>query len=93
MKTLQGKIAVMQAFVDGKDVEVRRIPHQGWVLWSKENGEPKFDWANCDYRVKEDQEMKAYNLWPGGGIGRTISSDTRQWMRNIINAVKAGDIT
>jgi hypothetical protein len=49
-KTTSEKIAVMQAFLDGKEIEsLPRIGGTGkWVAWP----EPKWDWDCCDYRVK-----------------------------------------
>lgn len=91
MKTVQEKIAIMQAYVDGKKIETRRLPHNTWELWKTINGDPKFDWVHCDYRIAEDYELKAYNLYPGHAAPR-IADDTRKWMRAIINAVKAGEI-
>lgn len=48
MKSLQEKIAVMQAWEDGEDIEVC----YGGGVWAL-TPEPHWDWAARDYRVKE----------------------------------------
>lgn len=87
MKTVQEKIAVMQAFADGKPIEFSKGDGD-WVVV----GRPTWNWHNCDYRIQEDQELKAYNLYLGHAAP-CITDDARKWMRKIINAVKAGEIT
>lgn len=42
------KIAVMQAYVDGKPIEGRQHD-RAWVTFG---GEPEWDWVDWDYRVK-----------------------------------------
>lgn len=48
--TIQGKIAVMQAFADGKAIEVS--PKRG-NIWEKTN-HPYWSWALNDYRIYEE---------------------------------------
>ena len=92
MKTVQEKIAIMQAFVDGKKIQFYSHIKEKWVTWDHHN-DPSFDWGTCDYRIAEDYELKAYNLYPGFTRSATMLQDnSRKWMRAIINAVKAGEI-
>jgi len=53
MKTLAEKIEVMQAALDGKEIELVRV-----VGMSGDNfhytDTPMFDWASFDYRVKPE---------------------------------------
>lgn len=93
MKTVQEKIAVMQAYADGQPIETRQRVHMIWTPWSKVHGDPKFDWVSCDYRIIEDQELKAFNMmWTTSQLN-ALTPSNREWMRKIINAVKAGEIT
>ena len=52
MKTLEEKISVMQAALEGKEIEllVLDLKRDGW---SDVTGEPYFNWYDFDYRVKE----------------------------------------
>lgn len=92
MKTVQEKIAVMQAFADGKPIECRAasLRDGNWTLTER----PAWDWRDVDYRIKEDQELKAWRLHPtSSGQGNFLDPTFRAWIRNVINAVKAGEIT
>jgi hypothetical protein len=52
MKTLQEKIAVMQAFADGKKIE---LCDSGVSNWRESiNANPSWNWYQYDYRVKHD---------------------------------------
>lgn len=48
MKTLQEKIAVMQAAADGKQIEL--WAGAGWMNVTT----AEWNWASCDYRVKPE---------------------------------------
>ena len=52
MKTIEEKIAVMQAFKDGKEIEVYNIAKKGWF----ETNDPAWNWSITDYRVKEESQ-------------------------------------
>ena len=53
--TIEGKIAVMQAFADGKKIEVR------WRHGAKGSpcatSHPGWNWADYDYRIKHEPEV------------------------------------
>lgn len=57
MKTIQEKIAVMQAFAEGKEIEVQVEGGSEWV----EATNPEWNWMIFDYRVKE--EISAPRSW------------------------------
>ena len=56
MKTIDEMISVMQAYRDGKKIEIRfKTPIKGeWGSTSM----PTWDWVRCDYRVKPDPQKK-----------------------------------
>lgn len=52
MKTIEEKIAVMQAFADGKEIENCPLELSGhWLNCSQ----PLWDWKSYDHRVKEEE--------------------------------------
>lgn len=93
MKTVQEKIAVMQAYADGAKLELKWLDRADSKWVDVVAHEPHFDWRHCDYRIKEDQELKAFNMSLEVCRQNALCTDQRQWMRKIINAVKAGEIT
>lgn len=54
--TTEEKMAVMQAFLDGKEIE-SRIPDNGDDSWEV-NKHPGWTWGICEYRVKQLPEFK-----------------------------------
>jgi hypothetical protein len=48
------QIEVMQAFVDGKEIEMKTKMSNYWSLII----EPHWDWDHVDYRVKEEKEIE-----------------------------------
>lgn len=50
--SLQDKIKVMQAYQDGKSVEVRNKAGQQWSLETK----PVWNWWECEYRIRKEDE-------------------------------------
>ena len=55
-KTIEEKIAVMQAHADGKAIEI----HRGSGIW-EEIGQPTWNWSSTDYRVKPIPTVRPYN--------------------------------
>lgn len=53
MKTLEEKIEVMQAALDGKEIERYIGGDIGWYALSNSK-EVDYDWTNQDYRVKPE---------------------------------------
>ena len=49
---LSDKIKVMQAYADGKSVEVRNKAGQKWSLETN----PVWNWYECEYRIRKEDE-------------------------------------
>ena len=50
-------IRIMQAYVDGKEVEAQRpIAGSCWIPAS----EPRWDWFNCTYRIKPTETLRPW---------------------------------
>jgi hypothetical protein len=61
MKTLEEKIAVMQASLKGAEIECRFIDDiEGWYDLF---GSPGFNWVQHDYRIKEVPLTKPFINW------------------------------
>lgn len=70
--TTKEKIAVMQAYLDGKQIQTRRIDRDDW--W--DNDCPTWDWERCVYRIKPEEEEKPKRMtnrqlaeWLSRGLG------------------------
>lgn len=59
MTTTQEKIAIMQAFVDGKEIEFKTKNRE--VSWSI-SYDPKWDWIDFDYRIKPEPPPTPMNI-------------------------------
>lgn len=62
MKTLEDKIKVMQAALEGEQIEILDLDNTS-VGWSDTCGEPGFFWDRFDYRVKEVPLTKPSINW------------------------------
>lgn len=51
MNDTLSKIKVMQAFVDGKKIEVTNLNIKYWTPID----DPGWDWTECDYRIRESK--------------------------------------
>jgi hypothetical protein len=62
MSTIQEKIAVMQAFAEGKEIEVqnRGGALRNWRACEK----PAWNWPICNYRVKKEPMVVYVNVYP-----------------------------
>ncbi len=58
-KTLQEKIAVMQAFAEGKQIEYRRALARDWYI----AGNPTWDWWTIDYRIAPEPVSLGYQVY------------------------------
>lgn len=56
MKTTKEKIAVMQAFEDGKKIEYATLSCNDWEF----NDSPKWDWFRCDYRIAAEPKLRPW---------------------------------
>lgn len=63
-KSAREHIEVMQAYLDGAKIELRRRDalHAGW----QEVLEPRWDWQNLEYRVKPEPREFWANIYPDG---------------------------
>ena len=90
MKTIEEKIAVMQAFKDGKEIEVYHIAKKGWF----ETNDPAWDWSITDYRVKEEPKEPQYVPFTFEDaeflIGKLVKSKNKNWIEMIIWCSNAG---
>lgn len=50
-------IEVMQAFIDGKEIEMRKVHYKDWYSVSV----PDWDWLNCFYRIKKELKHVAFD--------------------------------
>ena len=55
MKTIEEKIAVMQAYADGKKIEESYFG-RSWT----ETTNPAWQWVNYDYRIKPEPKYRPY---------------------------------
>ena len=59
------RIEVMQAYLDGKAIEVKNKIDHKWVrVWI----EPQWDWSTYEYRIKPKKMQKIEKLNPGHEI-------------------------
>ena len=57
--TTQEKIEIMQAYAEGKKIQVRIIGTEKWKDWTISE-EPKWDWPHNDYRIKPELTYRPY---------------------------------
>lgn len=76
MKTLQEKIAVMQAAADGKEIQFRRYSNLTWI-----DTVPEWDWYTYDYRVKPREPKVIYvnEYTTGEHIGHGSAEAATSW--------------
>ena len=55
--TTAEKIAVMQAYEDGKAIQVSPI---GFAMWNDKSMPPLWNWAEYDYRIKPEEKKPTY---------------------------------
>lgn len=58
IEELKRRIAVQQAFVDGKTVQYKSVLSAGWQDYQAGPDDfPSFDWVYCDWRVKPEPRV------------------------------------
>ena len=74
MKTLKERIEIMQACLDGKEIEVLR----GNEMWVTIN-DPSFEWKDTRYRIKPEPMVIWCNVYNDGmcGIAYTSKADAK----------------
>lgn len=60
-KTTAEKIQVMQAYLEGKQIEFMAIYGSDDHEWMICDFEPYWDWITCDYRVKPELSYEPYS--------------------------------
>lgn len=85
MKTTQEMIAVMQAYVNGKEIET----FDGKV-WHHVNI-PFWNWNDVDYRVKEKPKYVPFSFEDAEFlIGKTVRCKSQDYVALIISVTKDG---
>ena len=71
-------IKVMQAFLDGKEVECLHRGLEGWVTTTN----PSWNWTNCFFRIKPTAKLRPWTAdeIPLGVQVRQKSDPTRRWL-------------
>ena len=81
MKTLKEKIAVMQAFADGREIEYYYPSTEKWY----KTKDPVWDWNTNDYRVKESPEYIPFTFEDAEFlIGKVVKSKDEDWIEMLI---------
>lgn len=57
-------IEVMQAYVDGKEIQLRTNQHNEWLTINS----PSWDWAAWEYRIKPAPKIIYVNEYGTGGL-------------------------
>lgn len=55
------KIRVMQAFLDGEEIQINDSQERGWLDWGL--GQPIWNWEDNSYRIKPKEELKLSIDW------------------------------
>ena len=82
MKTIEKKIAIMQAFAEGRQIECAEL-HSVNKLWT-ETRNPVWDWLRIDYRVKEEPQYTPFTFEDAEFlIGKVVKSKNENWVEMI----------
>lgn len=77
MKTTKEKIAIMQAYEDGKKIEICGKTEKVWHNAIS----PDWNWAACDYRIKQEPEYVPFTFEDAEHlIGKVIKSKDENWI-------------
>lgn len=63
MKTLEEQIKVMQHYANGGEVEINIIKDNNNEWYIKTNKDLPFNWADKDYRIKEEKKTVTIEKW------------------------------
>ena len=90
MKTLQEKIAVMQAAAEGKQIQSMIPDCSNWV----DTNNPSWDWSTFDYRVKPEQKPKTLRPYTfeeaKGLLGEKVMSKDKNHIATITGVLTMG---
>lgn len=87
--TLAGKIAVMQAWIEGKKIECNRTRAGHLADWQP-TPEPVWDWALYDYRIAPESLKPKYRPWTQNEIpfGVALKHKNSSWIGLITSSYK-----
>lgn len=99
MKTTEEMIAVMQAYADGKEIELlnstgkwRTVSAPSWN-WEEAN-KPMWNWVDFDYRIKKQPKEPEYVPFTFEDadflIGKTVRCKSQDYVALIISVTKDG---
>lgn len=87
MKTTKEKIAVMQAYEDGKKIEICGKTEKVWHNAIS----PDWNWAACDYRIKQEPEYVPFTFEDAVFlIGKIVRCKLQDYVALIISVTKDG---
>lgn len=81
------KVAVMQAYLDGKTIELKQKRDVVWFQWPGEN-EPSWDWDEFHYRITPVVHEVWTNIYNKHGGYKTKEEADRGAARGRIACVK-----
>ena len=76
-KSLEEKIAVMQAALEGKAIQTYFQQIEAWKDWCGHNSELNWNWDVVDYRVKPELIVGYLNVYPYAAEGYLYPTATR----------------
>ena len=80
MKTIQEKIAVMQAFIEGKKIQLRHFNDSKYYDCTK----PGWNWDSYDYRIKPATEYVPFTFEDAEFlIGKPVKHKKDSWVEVI----------
>ena len=68
-KSLEEKIAVMQAALEGETIQMKHNNAETWTDWLYSNSELSWNWNIADYRVKPEPIVGYLNVYPYASFG------------------------
>ncbi len=97
MKTLKEKIEVMQAALDGEEIEYMLGENDGWR--SYDSGEPSWDWSCVDFRIKPKPLEFWVNVYDDGTGEHVVfdnkkaADDNEAESSHVVKTIKVREVT
>jgi len=91
MNTLntQEQIKVMQAYVDGKAIEVQKGVCTEWL----DAPQPSWDWWEQTYRIKPEPLELWVNVYPSGTVkAHKLECEAKQYRGTVARTVKMREV-
>ena len=98
MKDLKEKIEVMQAALDGEEIQIQLNPKWGWISAYQ----PNFEWGEYDYRIKPKPLEYWLDVWEATRgtkeIYLSMSGDKPEFAKEYddirkVNTIKVREVT